>query len=140
MSVKENKKFQTQSHYNRCFSVELKKSKVSDIEKRLLSVKDVTEQLQVTRTSVYRWLYLYGSTEKGLKTVVQMDSEQVKTEQLKRRIAELERSVGQKQLQIDVLEKIVEFGGEAAGFDLKKKYATAHSNGLGSSAINAPTA
>jgi hypothetical protein len=44
-------------------------------------------------------------------------------------IAELERKVGQKQLQIDYLEKVIELGSEQVGVDIKKKYASQRSDG-----------
>jgi len=43
---------------------------------------------------------------------------------LQLRLAELERIIGQKQLQIDYLEKIIELGSEEVGIDIKKKYST----------------
>jgi hypothetical protein len=44
-------------------------------------------------------------------------------------LGELERIIGQKQLQIDVLEKGFELASAELGYDLKKKYAPPRSNG-----------
>jgi transposase len=129
MAKTSDKKFQIQSKYNRTFSEAFKRSKISDLEKGLISVKDLCVQYALSRTTVYKWLYLYGKTEKGVKTVVQMESEQVKTQLLQQRVAELERIIGQKQLQIDVLEKHIELASEEIGYDIKKKYALSRSNG-----------
>ncbi len=49
-----------------------------------------------------------------------MESESYKTQQLLQRLSELERAVGQKQLEIDFLNKLFELGSEELGFDLKK--------------------
>jgi hypothetical protein len=61
-----------------------------------------------------------------------MESEAYKTQQLLQRLAELERIVGQKQMEIDFLNKLLEIGSEEMGFDLKKNFSTKLSNGTGS--------
>lgn len=45
------------------------------------------------------------------------------------RIRELERAVGQKQLKIDYLEKLIEIAGKDLGLDLKKNSDTQLSSG-----------
>lgn len=45
------------------------------------------------------------------------------------RIRELERVVGQKQLKIDYLEKLIEIAGKDLGLDLKKNSGTKPSSG-----------
>ncbi len=45
------------------------------------------------------------------------------------RIRELERAVGQKQLKIDYLEKLIEIAGKDLGLDLKKNSDTKPSSG-----------
>ena len=45
------------------------------------------------------------------------------------RIAELERIVGQKQLNIDYLEKVIELAKEELGIDIKKNSDTPQSGG-----------
>lgn len=61
--------------------------------------------------------------------MVDKDSESKKLEQMKQRIAELERAVGHKQMQIDYYEKFIELASDEVGQDLKKKYDSAASNG-----------
>lgn len=107
--------------YNRTFSDEFKKSVVKDLEKGIVKIKDICELHNVTRVSVYRWLYLFSNTPKGAKTVVQMESEAQKTKELYDRVSKLERVIGQKQLEIDYLSKLIEISSEELGFDLKKK-------------------
>lgn len=106
--------------YNRVFSEDFKKSKVKDIINKTISIKDICTLYEISRTSVYKWIYLYGNIEKGVKTVVQMDSEVTKTKYLTQRVAELERIVGQKQLEVDFLTKLIALAGEDLGYDLKK--------------------
>jgi hypothetical protein len=52
-----------------------------------------------------------------------MESEEYKTKKLLHKIAELERVVGQKQLEIDYLEQVIHLSSDEVGYDLKKKHA-----------------
>ncbi len=49
-----------------------------------------------------------------------MESEQHKTLYLQQRLGELERIIGQKQMEIDYLNKALEISSEELGYDLKK--------------------
>ena len=129
MSEKSDKKFQNESKYNRNFSEEFKRSKVKDLLLKKVRVKELCLIYSVSRASVYKWIYLYSDAEKGTKTVVQMESEYTKTQELLQRVAELERVVGQKQMEIDYLNKVFDLANEEVGYDLKKKYAPGRSNG-----------
>lgn len=115
----------------RSFSIEFKKAKVLELSKRLITVTQLSRLYGVTATSVYKWIHLYSATPIGVKTVVQMDSEQAKTGYLLNRVAELERSVGQKQLEIDYLNKLIVMLGEELNIDLKKKAEQLRLNGSG---------
>jgi hypothetical protein len=59
-----------------------------------------------------------------------MESEATKTIQLNQRVAELERIVGQKQMEIDYLNKLIEFAGKKYEVDLKKNFVPNASNGF----------
>jgi transposase len=130
MSKKQEKAQLINQKYNRTFSEEFKRAKVKELEKGLIKIPILCKQLEISRTSVYKWLYLYSSQEKGVKTVVQMESEAQKTLYLQTRLAELERIIGQKQLEIDYLHKAFEIASADLGYDIKKKYAAQCWNGL----------
>jgi len=129
MAKKQDKKFEPQSKYNRNFSEAFRRSKVKEITSGRLKIRELCSLYELSRSTVYKWLYLYSEAEKGIKTVVQMESEALKTRMLLERVAELERIVGQKQLEIDFLNKAFELAGEELGYDIKKKYALKPSNG-----------
>jgi transposase len=113
------------SKQNRYFSEEFKRQKVKEIDENLLTISEISKEHEVSRTAVYRWVYKYSKRfEQGVSQVVQLESEQEKTKKLKIRLAELERIVGQKQMKIDYLEKMIEIGGKELGVDLKKKFNT----------------
>ena len=117
---------------NRYFSEEFKKQRVSDIEKKLLTIGQVCRRYQVSRTSVSKWLIKYSPMRKKRERMVhESDSDSYKVKQMQERIRELEQAVGQKQLKIDFLEKIIEIAGEDLKVDIKKKLSTKLSGGSG---------
>jgi hypothetical protein len=61
-----------------------------------------------------------------------MESEATKTKSLLQQVADLERVIGQKQLEIDFLSKLLEIGSEEMGFDLKKNFSSRLLSGTGS--------
>ena len=134
MVKKGDKKFQTETKYNRTFSEEFRKSKVQEIKSGRLRVQDLCKLYDLSRTSVYKWIYLYSEAERGIKTVVQMESEEFKTKLLQQRVAELERIVGQKQMEIDYLQVCLEVTSEEVGYDVKKKHAPVRWNVFGDTA------
>ena len=122
-------KFQIQSKYNRTFSESFKRQKVKELEEKRVTIKQLCDIYEVSRTSIYKWVYKYSpNRKKGEKLVLQMDSETLKTKHLLNQVAELERIIGQKQLQIDLLEKILQVASDEIGYDLKKKYVPKSSN------------
>jgi transposase len=123
----------------RVFSEELKKKIVNDLVTGRITMRQVIAEHQVNRNSVYNWLYTYSPRHQRKATlVVQMQSEEAKNHELRRRVAELERIVGQKQLEIDFLNKLLELGSEELGFDLKKSFSASPSSGTGSTAGSTP--
>ena len=123
-------KFQINQKYNRTFSESFKRKKVKEIESKCLTVQEVSDLYEVSRTAIYKWIHQYSKQEKGVKMVIEMESEALKTKQLKKRLAELERIVGQKQMLIDLLEKTIDLASQEVGYDLKKKYEPSSLNTL----------
>jgi transposase-like protein len=114
----------------RIFSEELKKKAVKDLVNRRSTIKSLMAEHQISANTVYRWLYQYSPHhDQKCTLVVQMKSEATKTNELQQRIAELERIVGQKQLEIDFLNKLLEIGSGELGFDLKKSFSPPPLNG-----------
>ena len=58
-----------------------------------------------------------------------MESEALKTKVLLSKIAELERIIGQKQLEIDYHSKVIELTSQELGYDIKKKHGPPLLNG-----------
>jgi transposase len=108
--------------YNRIFSETFKRTKVAEIQQKVITIPQLCELYKVSRTAVYKWIYAYSDLEPGVKMVVEMESEASKTQQLLERNAELERFIGQKQLEIEYLQKTLELASADLGYDIKKKY------------------
>jgi len=120
--TKESTNHTIQKKYNRIFSESFKRAKVAEIQQKVLTIRQLCELYKVSRTSVYKWIYAYSDLEPGVKMVVEMESEASKTKQLLERNAELERFIGQKQLEIEYLQKTLELASADLGYDIKKKY------------------
>ncbi len=109
----------------RIFSEDIKKKAVKDLTGKRTTIKALVNEHQISHQTVYRWLYKYSPYhEQKCTLVVQMKSEEIKNSELQKRIAGLERVVGQKQLEIDFLNKLLEVGSSELGFDLKKNFNT----------------
>lgn len=109
----------------RIFSESFKRSKVKDIEQGLLTVRELSKLYTVSVSAVYKWIYKYSvHYKKGTVQVVQMESEQSKTQELLVRIKELEAALGRKQLSIDYLEQLLSIASCELKIDLKKSFAT----------------
>lgn len=128
--MKREKETKRQLRAVRYFSEEFRIQKVKEIEQNQISVSELSRLYNVSSAAVYKWVHKYSlHLKKGIIQVIEMESESKKTKLLQERLAELERIVGQKQLQIDYLEKIIELGSEEIGIDIKKKFSTVPSNG-----------
>lgn len=125
---------------NRYFSEEFKKKKVDELDKKLITVAEVCREYEVTQTAVYKWIYKYSlMRKKGIKMVVEAESDTAKIKALKEHIAQLEQLLGQEQFKIDFLEKQFELAQEQYGLDLKKKQSGPPFSSSGSTGENTAT-
>ncbi len=138
--LKKDKKFSIRTNTSRVFSVDFKRSKVKELTLKQVRIKDLCELYGISRQTVYNWLYAFSPEHsKGVKLVVQMESETQKTKLLQQRVAELERVIGQKQLEIDFFERMLLIASEEVGYDIKKKYAVPPLNGFDNTQTVMPT-
>jgi transposase-like protein len=117
---------------SRYFSEEFKKKKVREIEKNLVEIKDLCKEYEVSRTSVYNWIYKYSAMKKkGTRQVVEAESDTKKIKALKEQIKLLEQSLGQKQILIDFQSKVIDLAEEEYKIDIKKKFGDKPYSGSG---------
>lgn len=120
---KSKKSAKLQIRQPRVFSDEFKREKVNQILNCEYSIASFCKLWSVSPVSVYRWLRHYSPEhKKGTIMVVQKESEASKTNELLKQVSELERSVGQKQMQLDFLEKLIELASKELEIDIKKKF------------------
>lgn len=115
---------------SRKFSEAYKKSIVADFESGKFSVSQLERLHKISNRSIYRWIYKYSpSNEQGQRIVEMKDSSTQKLKVLEQKIKELERAVGQKQIQIDYLEKMIDIAKDELNIDIKKNSNTPPSSG-----------
>ncbi len=115
----------------RHFSEPFKKQRVKELLNKEVKISEIAELYGVSLSAVYKWLYKYSPHhKKGTIQVVQMESEALKTQRYRSRVQELEAMIGRQQLQLEYLEKLLEFSSQEVGYDLKKNYVVKQSNGL----------
>jgi transposase len=114
----------------RVFSEEFKKARVKEYESGTFAVSELSRLFGIQASIIYRWIYKYSVyNKKSVKVVEMEDSATSKLKELGARIKELERIVGQKQIKIDYLEKVIDLAKEELGIDIKKNSGTLQSGG-----------
>lgn len=122
-TVRDYERLTVRERQNRFFSETFKRSKVSEIDRNILSVTELCKEYQVSRSSVYKWIYKYSQMRKREhKQVIEPESETRKVMLLKDQVSELQRVIGEKQLKLDFLEKMIELAEQEYSVDIKKKF------------------
>lgn len=132
-NLKDYEKLTVRERINRYFSEDFKRKKVSEVERNLSSVADISREYQVSRTAVHKWIYRYSAMrKKGVKQIVEAKSDSRKIQALKDQVKELERIIGEKQVKLDFQEKMIELAESMYQIDIKKKFSGKRSSSTGS--------
>ncbi len=114
----------------RKFSEDFKLKIVKEYESGEFSVVEMTKIYDISYQTIYNWIYKYSKYNKQSIQVVEMkDSQAHKMKQMEARIKELEQAVGQKQMNIDYLEKMIDLAKEHYDIDIKKNSNSQHYGG-----------
>jgi transposase len=114
----------------RYFSEAFKNEKVDEILSKKTTIKELSFLYEIKPTVIYRWLHKYSKAKlSGIKIHYEMETEEQKTLFYKDKVAELERIVGIKQIEIDFLNKLIEIASSELNVDIKKNFTTYRSNG-----------
>lgn len=114
----------------RKYSEDFKLKIVREYESGESSALEICKIYDIAPQTIYNWVYRYSRYNKKSIQVVEMkDSQSHKLKQLEARIKELERAVGQKQMKIDFLEKMIELADEHFEIDIKKNSSSQRSGG-----------
>jgi transposase len=115
----------------RHFTEAFKKKIVEEYERGKFTVTELEKLYHISNQSIYGWIYKYSYyNKKSIKVVEMNESSSKKVKDLEDRIKQLERSVGQKQVYIDYMEKMMEIAKDELGVDIKKNYSTPQSTGF----------
>lgn len=133
MATRDQFKLSTSERRRRRFSEEFKQKKVREIEQKITTIAEVSRQYEVLSNNVSKWVIKYGTNYmKGVRTIVESESDTRKILELKAKVAELERIIGQKQVQLDFKDKMIDLAEETYNVDIKKKFDTKPLFGIGS--------
>ena len=114
----------------RTFSEAIKKQVVQGIENGKHSVLEVSRELGTHQQTIYNWIYCYSRyLTKNKVMVVEDNSEGFRTKELEKRLKEAEAALGRKQMEIDFLNKLIEFASDELKIDIKKNLANLPSAG-----------
>jgi transposase len=117
----------------RYFSESFKKEKVREIERNLTTVLMVSREYEVSDTAVYNWLNKYSVFRaRQVRQIIEPMSDAQKIKELRAKIQELERLVGQKQIELEFKEKMIETAERMYRIDIKKKLGLKPLSGFGS--------
>lgn len=124
-----------QGEVNRYFSEEFIKAKVRELERKVVGVSELSREYKVSRAAIYKWIDKFSSMKKKKERLVyETDSDTRKLQAFRERQKELEQAVGQKQMQIELLEKMIQLAEEAYGIEIKKNFFIQPSSGSGKTA------
>ena len=133
MAKRKQFKLSPEERLARRFSDNFKQSKVREIERGTVTVSQISRQYEISRPAVYGWLSTFGSMkDKKERLIVESDSDTKQLLELKKKVAELERIIGQKQVLLDFKDKMIDIAEQTYGVDIKKKFSTKPSDTSGS--------
>jgi len=106
----------------RVFDLQLKLDLVRKIEQGKLTVAEISRIYGMSKVTVYKWLYKYSQLyKKQTRVIVESKSISKKNQEMAARIKDLERALGQRQMRVDYLEKLLEVASDRLGEDIEKK-------------------
>ncbi len=140
MANRETFKLTLAQRRRRNFSESFKIQKVKEIEIGMTKVSEICKQYELSDVSVYKWLEKYGSMKnKKERIIVETESDTKQLLELKKKVAELERIIGQKQILLEFKDKMIDIAEEMYGVDIKKKLSEKPSNTSGKKEKDDPT-
>jgi len=124
MSGKQITRLTQSERRRRRFSESFKKQKVKEFELGKVRICEICKVYQVSNMTVHRWINKFGTINKPERIIVESKSDTQKILALKKRIAELERMVGQKEIELTFKNKLIDIAEDKFGIEIKKKPST----------------
>ena len=113
----------------RRYSKEFKQSIVDHFEQGKFSVKELSLHNSISQQLIYKWIYqLSRFNKKGYRIVEKTNSQAEKLKQLQKENQALKATVGEKQIHIEYLERLIEIAEVELDVDIKKNSSTSQLN------------
>jgi transposase-like protein len=117
MDKQTKRKLQTR----RQFSEQIRRQAVSEFRGGKHTAKELADLYHCSEQTIYRWIHKYSPSDHPKINVVEMaKSADQKVKDLQGKIAQLEQTIGQKQIKIDFQAKMIELAEKDYKLDLKK--------------------
>lgn len=114
----------------RTYSEELKRKLVEDFEKGDMTVGQISKIYGIRNKLIYAWIYKFSSyNQKNVSIMEIKDSQTDQIKKLEEKVKELTRNVGEKQIMIEYLERMIQLADETYNLEIKKNFNTPHSGG-----------
>lgn len=121
---RKNYKLSELERKRRRFSETFKVQKVRELESGQVRICEIKKEYDVSCTAIYKWINKYSMSKKKKpeRLIIESESDVVKLQQLRKKIAELERTIGQKQVELDFKDKMIDLAEDHYDIDIKKKF------------------
>ncbi|MEM9722394.1 MAG: transposase [Bacteroidota bacterium] len=125
MSKKTRTKKVSYPRERRYFSESFRKARVAEYESGEVSVAEISRTYGVDKSAVYKWIKKYSlHYQKQIVKVVEPKSETKRRQALEQKVKELEQLIGQKEVELVYLRKLIELAQFHYGLDFEKNFAT----------------
>lgn len=116
----------------RKFSEQIRRQAVTDFRSGKYTAQELADLYHCSAQTIYNWIYKYSPGDSPQVNVVEMsESTDQKVKDLHDKIAQLERALGQKQIKVDFLEKMIDLAEDEYDLDVKKSSSSKPSSGSG---------
>ncbi len=124
----------TGEKYRRHFSESFKMKCIRELESGQVRPCEIHREYDVSYAAIYKWKdkFSMAKNNKKERIIVESESDTIKLQDLRKKLAELERIIGQKQVLLDFKEKMIDLAEEHYGVDIKKKFMDTPSSITGS--------
>jgi transposase-like protein len=118
---KQPSRYQRETRY---FSEDFRRARVKEYDQGQTTVGEISQAYGVSRAAIYKWIHKYSAHyQRQVVKVVEEKSETRKRLALEEKLRELERLVGQQQVQIRYYQKLLEMARERYNVDFEKNFA-----------------
>ncbi len=109
----------------RSFSEDYKRTIVNEFESGNFTVLQLSRLHNIGFQCIYNWIRKYSTITQPETVIIEMkNSSTQKLKQMEKKIKELHQMLGQKQIKLDYLEKIIDLSNQHYKTDLKKNFNT----------------